>query len=260
MAIREKIEAAFGKTEAGLFGPDKKKQAAIEAAVHEAFQKCGFSSSGGTWQHSKGFAGKYSDGKIKLGFDGTDKTFWFKVKSTNSSSIAGGIKKGCRILLKMAKQKMKSKASVDDLHKYFKLTASEGFIVEANAFETNDHLTNSAFDYSTSFGNKMIQDLWNAEDGSFEDHDNDPKKRPLIAVLKRSKGKGKLKIKTVGEVADLLYALASGLFADESWDDFKPSQKAAANRIRKELKDKLSKDQIEAVNKLRPGCWKAWGE
>jgi len=261
MSIREKIIATSGSPETSMFGSKEKKNKkaeALSAAVKAAFEKSGFTSSGGSWQHPKGFRGKFSDGKITIGFDGTSKTFWFKVKSDNPSSIASGIKKGCRTLVKIAKQK--AKASVKSLHEFFELSASEGFVDTANAFTKNSHLTDSAFDFTTSFGNKLIEKLGWAEEGSFEDHNNDPKQRPLIAVLKRSKGKGKLKIKTIGEVADLLYALASGMFGDSSWDSYTPAQSKAAVRIRKELKAKLNKEQIEAVNKLRPGCWKQWGE
>jgi hypothetical protein len=102
------------------------------------------------------------------------------------------------------------------------------------------------FKFSMDVSWKLLQKLGYAEEGSFEDHDQDPEKRPLINVLKRSQ-KGTLKIETYGELADLLYSVNTGLFGDSGWDSYTSHQSAFVKKLRSELKKVLTVDDISKL-------------
>jgi hypothetical protein len=127
-----------------------------------------------------------------------------------------------------------------------------------NPYKSNPKETAMEFKFELPFSNRMMEKLKMAEEPSFEDAGDDPKKRPLIALLKRSKGKDKLIFETVGEASDFLYAIASGLFGDEDWGDYNPAQGRAKEKAFPAVKAAMSKEQIAAVNKLRKNVWSAW--
>ena len=116
----------------------------------------------------------------------------------------------------------------------------------AGSHPGTQNTSNMPFKFSMDVSWKLLQKLGYAEEGSFEDHDQDPEKRPLINVLKRSQ-KGTLKIETYGELADLLYSVNTGLFGDSGWDSYTSHQSAFVKKLRSELKKVLTVDDISKL-------------